>query len=165
MAAQRATAARPRSMPGACAPSSFMRAMLPRCSASSRAIPSTSSTPPGQGPAEDEALQEPHDVPPPDTAFGRQWLLGFVDETGELVAMANCVNARLRVWLDVGGSTRTATTRRSTARHLRTAVIYYSAVTSALPLFSRRLLIRTSSRVWPLPALNEETPAVQALLL
>jgi hypothetical protein len=90
MAAQRATAARPRSMPGACAPSSFMRAMLPRCSASSRAIPSTSSTPPGQGPAEDEALQEPHDVPPPDTAFGRQWLLGFVDETGELVAMANC---------------------------------------------------------------------------
>lgn len=35
-----------------------------------------------------------------------------------------------------------------TARHLRTAVIYYPAVTSALPIFSRRLLIRTGSRVW-----------------
>jgi hypothetical protein len=35
-----------------------------------------------------------------------------------------------------------------TARHLRTAVIYYPAVTSPLPMFSRRLLIRTGSRVW-----------------
>jgi hypothetical protein len=35
-----------------------------------------------------------------------------------------------------------------TARHLRVAVIYYPVVTSALPIFSRRLLIRTSSRVW-----------------
>jgi hypothetical protein len=113
-------------------------------------------------------------------------------------------NAQLRVWLVVGGRTRTAITRRSsdrtvvggelrnrdthraisgaaltvvaedvylgqwvavgnvrtsrrgrfravlpeTARHLRVAVIYYPAVTSPLPLFSRRLLIRTSSRVW-----------------
>jgi hypothetical protein len=112
-------------------------------------------------------------------------------------------NAQLRVWLDVGGRTRTEITRRSsdrtmvrgelrnrdtrraisgasltlvaedvylgqwvavgnlrtsrrgrfravlpeTARHLRTAVIYYP-VTSALPIFSRRLLIRAGSRVW-----------------
>ena len=35
-----------------------------------------------------------------------------------------------------------------TARHLRIAVIYYPAVTSPLPIFSRRLLIRTGSRVW-----------------
>jgi hypothetical protein len=113
-------------------------------------------------------------------------------------------NAQLRVWLVVGGRTRTAITRRmgdravvrgelrhrdahraisgaaltlvaedvylgqwvavgnlrtsrrgrfhallpETARHLRVAVIYYPAVTSPLPLFSRRLLIRTGSRVW-----------------
>ena len=35
-----------------------------------------------------------------------------------------------------------------TARHLRTAVIYYPTVTSPLPIFSRRSLIRTGSRVW-----------------
>jgi hypothetical protein len=113
-------------------------------------------------------------------------------------------NTQLRVWLVVGGKTRTEITRRSsdrtmvrgelrnrdtrraisgaaltvvaedvylgqwvavgnlrtsrrgqfravlpeTARHLRVAVIYYPAVTSPLPIFSRRLLIRTSSRVW-----------------
>jgi hypothetical protein len=113
-------------------------------------------------------------------------------------------NAQLRIWLVVGGKTRTAITRRvgdrtvvrgalrnrdthraisgatltlvaedvylgqwvavgnlrtsrrgrfravlpETARHLRVAVIYYPAVTSPLPIFSRRLLIRTSSRVW-----------------
>jgi hypothetical protein len=113
-------------------------------------------------------------------------------------------NAQLRLWLVVGGKTRTAITRRSsdrtvvrgelrnrdthgaisgatltlvaedvylgqwvavgnvrtgrrgrfrvvlpeTARHLRVAVIYYPAVTSPLPIFSRRLLIRTGSRVW-----------------
>jgi hypothetical protein len=113
-------------------------------------------------------------------------------------------NAQLRVWLVVGGRTRTAIIRRlgdrtvvrgelrdrdthraisgatltlvaqdvyfgqwvavgnvrtsrrgqfravlpETARHLRVAVIYYPAVTSALPIFSRRLLIRTGSRVW-----------------
>jgi hypothetical protein len=35
-----------------------------------------------------------------------------------------------------------------TARHLRIAVMYYPAVASPLPIFSRRLLIRTGSRVW-----------------
>lgn len=35
-----------------------------------------------------------------------------------------------------------------TARHLRVAVIYYPAVTSMLPIYSQRLLVRTSARVW-----------------
>jgi hypothetical protein len=82
----------------------------------------------GQGPAEDEALQELHEVPPPDTAFGRQWLLGFVDETDGLVAMANC-----------------------------------EEVLPARPISSD---VREESReevLSRLPALNEETSAVQAL--
>jgi hypothetical protein len=36
----------------------------------------------------------------------------------------------------------------ATARHLRVAVIYYPAVTSTVPIYSRRLLVRTSARVW-----------------
>jgi len=35
-----------------------------------------------------------------------------------------------------------------TARHLRVAVLYYPAVTSAVPIYSRRVLVRTSPRVW-----------------
>jgi hypothetical protein len=35
-----------------------------------------------------------------------------------------------------------------TARHLRVAVIYYPAITSTLPLYSRRVLVRSSARVW-----------------
>jgi len=35
-----------------------------------------------------------------------------------------------------------------TARHLRVAVIYYPAITSMLPLYSRRVLVRSSARVW-----------------
>jgi len=36
----------------------------------------------------------------------------------------------------------------ATVRHLRVAVIYYPAVTSAVPIFSRRLLVRSGARVW-----------------
>jgi hypothetical protein len=35
-----------------------------------------------------------------------------------------------------------------TARHLRVAVVYYPAVTSTLPVYSRRVLVRSSARVW-----------------
>ena len=55
----------------------------------------------GQGPAADEAVQELNDAPPPDMPFGRQWLLGFVDDGDELVAMANVASDFLAtdVWL------------------------------------------------------------------
>ena len=35
-----------------------------------------------------------------------------------------------------------------TARHLRVAALYYPAVTSAVPVFSRRVLVRSGARVW-----------------
>jgi hypothetical protein len=35
-----------------------------------------------------------------------------------------------------------------TARHLRVAVVYYPAVTSTVPVYSRRVLVRSSARVW-----------------
>jgi hypothetical protein len=35
-----------------------------------------------------------------------------------------------------------------TARHLRVAVVYYPAVTSTLPVYSRRVLVRSGARVW-----------------
>ena len=35
-----------------------------------------------------------------------------------------------------------------TARHLRVAVVYYPAVASAVPVFSRRVLVRSGARVW-----------------
>jgi hypothetical protein len=35
-----------------------------------------------------------------------------------------------------------------TARHLRVAAIYYPAVTSTVPIYSRRVLVRASPRVW-----------------
>lgn len=55
----------------------------------------------GQAPAHDEALQELQAVPPADMAYGRQWLLGFVDDAGELVAMASVASDFLAadVWL------------------------------------------------------------------
>jgi GNAT superfamily N-acetyltransferase len=55
----------------------------------------------GQAPAQDEALQELQAVPPADMAYGRQWLLGFVDDAGELVAMASVASDFLAadVWL------------------------------------------------------------------
>jgi hypothetical protein len=34
------------------------------------------------------------------------------------------------------------------ARHLRVAVVYYPAVTSMVPVYSRRVLVRSSGRVW-----------------
>ncbi|MGI9097107.1 MAG: hypothetical protein ACR2H2_01200 [Solirubrobacteraceae bacterium] len=52
------------------------------------------------------------------------------------------------------GSSRTSQRGRFRAvipvtwRHLRVAVIYYPAVTSAVPVYSRRLLVRSSARVW-----------------
>jgi GNAT superfamily N-acetyltransferase len=54
----------------------------------------------GEGPADDEALRELRDDPPPDMPFGRRWLLGFVED-GELVAMANVSSDFLApgVWL------------------------------------------------------------------
>jgi hypothetical protein len=113
-------------------------------------------------------------------------------------------NARLGIWLSVGGKTGTAITRRvsertmvggelvnrdtyraitgaavtlvaedvyvgqwvaigslrtdrdgrfravlpATARHLRVAVIYYPFVTSTMPMYSRRVLVRAGARVW-----------------
>jgi hypothetical protein len=35
-----------------------------------------------------------------------------------------------------------------TARHLRVAVVYYPAVTSTVPVYSRRVLVRSSASVW-----------------
>jgi len=35
-----------------------------------------------------------------------------------------------------------------TSRHLRVAVVYYPAVTSMVPVYSRRVLVRSSARVW-----------------
>jgi hypothetical protein len=35
-----------------------------------------------------------------------------------------------------------------TARHLRIAVVYYPAVMSTVPVYSRRVLVRSSARVW-----------------
>jgi hypothetical protein len=35
-----------------------------------------------------------------------------------------------------------------TARHLRVAVVYFPAVTSVVPVFSRRVLVRSGARVW-----------------
>ena len=35
-----------------------------------------------------------------------------------------------------------------TARHLRVAVVYYPGVTSTVPVYSRRVLVRSSARVW-----------------
>ncbi len=35
-----------------------------------------------------------------------------------------------------------------TARHLRVAVLYYPVVTSTVPIYSRRVLVRASPRVW-----------------
>jgi GNAT superfamily N-acetyltransferase len=43
----------------------------------------------GQPPAPDEALHELNDAPPADVTLSRIWLLGFVDDAGALVAMAN----------------------------------------------------------------------------
>jgi GNAT superfamily N-acetyltransferase len=55
----------------------------------------------GQPPPADLALSELRDQPPPEIAFGRRWLLGFVDEAGELVGMATIVSDFVaeRVWL------------------------------------------------------------------
>lgn len=47
----------------------------------------------GQPPGEHEALQELKDTPPAGWSFGKKWLLGFIDERGELAGMAN-------VWSD-----------------------------------------------------------------
>ncbi|MEA2221246.1 MAG: hypothetical protein QOJ35_3872 [Solirubrobacteraceae bacterium] len=54
----------------------------------------------GRPPAADEALRELRDDGPPDIPIGRVWLLGFVDEDGELVAMANVASDFVaeRVW-------------------------------------------------------------------
>ena len=43
----------------------------------------------GHGPGADEASHELHDAPPPGLPFGKQWIVGFIDENGNLRAMAN----------------------------------------------------------------------------
>ena len=43
----------------------------------------------GQPPARDEASQEFHTDPPPDFSFTRRWLLGFMNESGSMIGMAN----------------------------------------------------------------------------
>jgi GNAT superfamily N-acetyltransferase len=43
----------------------------------------------GQPAGEREALQELEDTPPAGWSFGRKWLLGFIDERGELAGMTN----------------------------------------------------------------------------
>jgi predicted N-acetyltransferase YhbS len=55
----------------------------------------------GQGPAADEALHELRDAPPADVTLSRIWLLGFVDDAGALVAMANVASDFMAggVWL------------------------------------------------------------------
>jgi hypothetical protein len=56
-------------------------------------------------------------------------------------------------WVAIG-DVRTSRRRRFravlpvTARHLRVAVIYYPAVMSTLPVYSRHVLVRSSARVW-----------------
>lgn len=55
----------------------------------------------GQPPAADEALHELQDAPPPSVTLSRTWLLGFVDDAGALVAMANVASDFMAegVWL------------------------------------------------------------------
>jgi GNAT superfamily N-acetyltransferase len=55
----------------------------------------------GQAPAADEALHELHDAPPADMTLSRTWLVGFVDDAGALVAMANVASDFMAggVWL------------------------------------------------------------------
>jgi GNAT superfamily N-acetyltransferase len=55
----------------------------------------------GEGPAADEALHELHDAPPADVTLSRTWLLGFVDDAGALVGMANVASDFMAggVWL------------------------------------------------------------------
>lgn len=55
----------------------------------------------GLAPADDEALHELHDAPPPDVTLSRTWLLGFVDGAGTLVAMASVASDFMAdgVWL------------------------------------------------------------------
>jgi GNAT superfamily N-acetyltransferase len=54
----------------------------------------------GEPPGPDEAHREIHTGPPADMSFTKMWLIGYADETGELVAMANIVSDLLapRVW-------------------------------------------------------------------
>jgi GNAT superfamily N-acetyltransferase len=55
----------------------------------------------GQPPAADEALHELQDEPPPDVTLRRTWPLGFVDDAGTLMAMANVASDFMAdgVWL------------------------------------------------------------------
>jgi hypothetical protein len=46
----------------------------------------------GQAPEGREAHDAFHGAPPPDMAYTRKWLLGFVDTTGALVAVADVVS-------------------------------------------------------------------------
>jgi len=51
----------------------------------------------GHGPGADEASHELHDAPPPGLPFTMQWVVGFVDENGNLRAMANMLSDFLAV--------------------------------------------------------------------
>jgi GNAT superfamily N-acetyltransferase len=54
----------------------------------------------GQPPAADEAHEEIHGAPPEGWPFTQKWSIGFVDETGSLIGMANVVSDLLApgVW-------------------------------------------------------------------
>jgi GNAT superfamily N-acetyltransferase len=54
----------------------------------------------GQPPGPDEAFTERHELPPPDMPFRKKWLLGMVDDVGNMQAMANVLSDFLapRVW-------------------------------------------------------------------
>jgi RimJ/RimL family protein N-acetyltransferase len=54
----------------------------------------------GQPPAADEAHEEIHGAPPAGWPFTKKWSIGFVDETGSLIGMANVVSDLLApgVW-------------------------------------------------------------------
>ena len=54
----------------------------------------------GQPPTPDEAHEEIHGALPKDWPFTKKWIIGFVDETGSLIGMANVVSDLLApgVW-------------------------------------------------------------------
>ncbi|MES1196137.1 MAG: GNAT family N-acetyltransferase [Steroidobacter sp.] len=55
----------------------------------------------GRAPLADEALREMLDEPPKELSYANKWVLGFIDQSGDLVAMAIVLSDFIapRVWL------------------------------------------------------------------